>query len=89
MQRELARLGALQKLETELLTVKLIPKFVVRMEDDDEDDEQPAPVSYSIASIVDWADDEEQLDYSIPVNFQPLPRQTDADLTEVDMDLSE
>lgn len=68
------------------------PKFIVKLDifdsdEEEEEEEEVAPAKMSIAST--WGDDDEEVDYSAQLVFAPILRKSDADLTEVDMDLSE
>jgi hypothetical protein len=73
------------------------PKFIVKLnifDDSDEEEEEEEVVATkmsitSSATTSSWADDEEEVDYSAQLVFSPILRKSDADLTEVDMDLSE
>jgi hypothetical protein len=64
-----------------------LPQFVVSI--DESEEEEPEKPAFSLSSLCAWADDEEDPDYDAPITFAPIRPNTDADLTEVDMDMSE
>ena len=85
---------ARRKLEAKARFQAKVPQFVVNVtEEDSEEEVEVVPekkTTFSLSALCAWDDDEDP-DYSAPIVFavNDVKPTTDADLTEVDMDLSE